>query len=231
MDLGAVGWYFSDGFHCSSDEATPPNPTVYTAISAFAPGDADGFLSHHTRGHDRPWPDEDEATYWWRWLVQASATTPAALETLLRILCQRRIRAGRRLIPEQQPVVCFSARCPVQSFQQHTFRHHLRRWDYEPYGIAISRQWLLAHGARAVEYLEAGKAHRWWEQIRYSRQGSRAPIDWSLEQEYRISQDVELNQVPQEDLFVFVRSREEALQIANYVNFPVKFLNPESHSP
>jgi len=187
-------------------------------------------LAHHTRAIARQRPEEVEGDYWWRWLTQtpglAAAGPPSAWDTLLRIVCQQRLRASGRLIPGQQPVVCFSGRCPAETAAHRTFRPHLRRWDYAPYGVGIDRRWLIEHGARPVEYLEAGEPDSHFQQPRYSRGSPATRIDWSLEQEFRWEGDLDLRRIPTEALFYFVRTAAEARQLAQYTPCRVLHLEP-----
>lgn len=195
-------------------------------VSFFEPGSATDYLSHHTRGNPQQWPEEVEGDFWWRWLTEPHRSS-WPWETLLRIACQQKLRAGRRLIPGQQPVVCFSARCPTETAAQRTFRPHLRRWDYEPYGIAIQRVWLEQHGARPVEYIEDAQPLHHFQQVRYSNGDEGARVDWSLEQEIRIEGDLDLRTVGPAAMFYFVRTRSEAQRLADYTACSVKYLERE----
>ena len=239
MQAGAVGW------HLTGDESAPfpvvvchqaDDPTVVVCphaegveprVAAYRPGGG-RFLAHHTRAIARQRPEEVEGDYWWRWLTETAArgklASPTAWDTLLRIVCQQRLRAGRRLIPGQQPVVCFSGRCPAETATQRTFRAHLRRWDYEPYGVAIERDWLIEHGGRAVEYVEQAEPRHHFQQARYSRGSPAQRIDWSLEQEFRWEGDLDLRRVPPQALFYFVRTAREAQQLAYYTPACVRYL-------
>jgi hypothetical protein len=250
MDGGAVGWHVTVPSGVSSGESFEsenikirPNhsnnshPSLENRerreslasnpgreqVSYFEPGSAPDYLSHHTRGNPQQWPEEVEGDFWWRWLTEPQSVS-WPWETLLRIACQQKLRAGRRLIPGQQPVVCFSARCPAETAARRTFRPHLRRWDYEPFGVAIQTEWLLRHGARLVEYLEAGAPVHHFQQIRYSKGSTATRVDWSLEQEYRVEGDLDLRTVPVDAMFYFVRTSSEAHRLAGYTPCQVKFL-------
>jgi hypothetical protein len=235
MAAGAVGWHGATPpeFHTDSPARIVAN-TTRTAVGVppaervqrLEPGTSTAFLCHHTRGNPQQWPEEVEGDFWWRWLTDG-ANLCWPWETLLRIACQQKLRAGRRLIPGQQPVVCFSGRCPVETAALRTFRAHLRRWDYEPYGVAIQKAWLEQHGVRAVEYLDSGQPTHHFQQIRYSKGSEVSRIDWALEQEYRWEGDLDLRTVPTNAMFYFVRTAIEAQQLAGYTACQVKYLDHE----
>lgn len=246
MDCGAVGWHvtvpFGEGIEsanvkkspCQSNKSRPLTERLEPVesrgpnsdgdqVSFLEPGSATDYLSHHTRGNPQQWPEEVEGDFWWRWLTEPHRSS-WPWETLLRIACQQKLRAGRRLIPGQQPVVCFSARCPTETAARRTFRPHLRRWDYEPYGIAIQRVWLEQHGAKPVEYIEDAHPLHHFQQVRYSNGDEGTRVDWSLEQEIRIEGDLDLRTVGPAAMFYFVRTRSEAQRLAGYTSCPVKYL-------
>ncbi|MBL8891634.1 MAG: hypothetical protein JNL67_16765 [Planctomycetaceae bacterium] len=235
MTAGAIGWHLTPSpAEAELDTAMWPtsersletkNANGRRPVEWLSPGMSEGFLCHHTRATSRQWPEEVEGDFWWRWLMDGSNHC-GPWDTLLRIACQQKLRAGRRLIPGQRPVVCFSGRCPRQTSELRTFRPHLRRWDYEPYGIAIRRAWLEQHGVRPVEYLETGQPKNHFQQIRYSKGAATSRVDWSLEQEYRWEGDLDLRIVPVEAMFYFTWTAEEARRLANYTPCLVKFLEP-----
>lgn len=244
MQAGAVGWHLTPEASVTPEASAAPSPSHACPPAEFCPlaespaaarvelyrSGGGNFLAHHTRAIARQRPEEVEGDYWWRWLTQtpglAAAGPPSAWDTLLRIVCQQRLRASGRLIPGQQPVVCFSGRCPAETAARRTFRPHLRRWDYEPYGVAIDRRWLMDHGARPVEYLEAGEPDNHFQQPRYSRGSPATRIDWSLEQEFRWEGDLDLRRIPTEALFYFVRTAVEARHLAQYTACRVRHLEP-----
>lgn len=235
MTVGAVGWHLTSA-NANAETKVRTSPASERNLNSqltnhahqvewLGPGMSEGFLCHHTRATPQQWPEEVEGDFWWRWLMEAN-NNRGPWDTLLRIACQQKLRAGRRLIPGQQPVVCFSGRCPVQTSLLRTFRPHLRRWDYEPYGIAIQRDWLERHGVRPVEYLETSQPTHHFQQIRYSKGSATTRVDWSLEQEYRWEGDLDLRLVPIEAMFYFARTVEEATRLADYTPCMVKFLEP-----
>jgi len=106
------------------------------------------YLTHCTRGTDGPWPDQDRAEYLDNLILGRPDAAHSALSALTRIVQQRRLLATGRAIRGGTPVVCFTAAGIAELRHLRTFRSHRRRWDFEPYGIGVSREWLEQRGQR-----------------------------------------------------------------------------------
>ena len=110
------------------------------------------------------------------------------------------------------------------------FRAHRGRWDAEPFGIAIRAELLAARGARPVIYGDETvwerlpEPERPWFQRRTTRAG-KTPIDWSLEQEWRLPSDLWLDELPADEVRVFVPDEATAKRIAGECPWPVMTLN------
>lgn len=225
MKHGAIGWYLRPETARQDSPATLGSAQVQCWT---APGKNE-FLFHHTRGCRDAWPEETTEEYWMRWLWEAGSTDPS--RTLLRILVQRRLRGSGRLIPGGNPMVCFTAVTPCPS--QRRFRSHLQRWDYEPYGLAISRAALIQAGARPVSYWDPASQSlpanvpAELTQKRFSRSRNGRRVDWSLECEFRYPGDLSLSQFDSGQLFVFVASKEEAEQLARYCSWPIRYFRQQ----
>jgi hypothetical protein len=167
------------------------------------------YLAHWTRCQWGPWPDQSEGDYVQSLLVDASARDRSALATLLRILRMCRLIATNRLTRGPTKVVCFTGRPLTDFVRCRTFRPMHARWDFEPFGVCIDRSWLTRHGARPVIY---GDDATWrtlaqGDQPFFQHRGNRSPAcagDWTVEDEWRHVGDVDLNQVPPEQVLVFV---------------------------
>ena len=155
--------------------------------------------------------------------------THSALATLARIVRQRRLLATGRAIRGGTPVVCFTAVEIAAIRQLRTFRVHRTRWDFEPYGIGIAKEWLIDRGTRPVLYGD----ETLWKQLAETQRpffqrrcsGRSSAIDWSVEREWRHVGTVELADLPPDAAFVFVPSRDEAEQISALSHWPVVVLS------
>jgi hypothetical protein len=112
------------------------------------------------------------------------------------------------------------------------YRQHRHRWDFEPYGICINRDWLYDRGSREVIYgddatwNDLAKNSRPFFQKRMSRPNTNGDmIDWSVEHEWRSLGDVPLAELSANDALVFVRTIEEAQRIAEFSRWPVVSLD------
>jgi hypothetical protein len=125
------------------------------------------------------------------------------------------------------PVVSFTAVPARELGRLHAYRSHLSRWDFEPYGISIRREWLAARGTRPVTY---GEESLWDQlpagdqpffQLRQSRSAGGTVWDWTVEREWRHVGDVRLDTIPADTACLFVPTAEEARQLAQISRWPV----------
>lgn len=184
-----------------------------------------GFLVHWTRRCAGPWPGESHESYF-EWLIRDKPPWDhSAWATLCRIVMQHRLIASSKVIRGKMPVVCFTAMPLAQMLAHRVFRVHRHRWDCEPYGICIRREWLEQRGTRPVRY---GDDRSWamlppcdrpFFQKRRTR-GSR-PIVWEDEQEWRHAGDVSLDALPPEDGLVFVEHGRQAESLAPFCPWPL----------
>ena len=158
VSRGAVMWTPS-AITSPASEPQVPSPGVIEIVP-FPPVEEWSFLSHTTRACAGPWPGESAREYMDSLLegTESSDHSPAA--TLARIVSQRRLIAGHTAIRGSYPVVCLTE-VPLQQLPAlHQFRNHRARWDFEPFGLCIRKQWLVDRGTRPVIY---GDEHLWTE--------------------------------------------------------------------
>jgi hypothetical protein len=207
-------------------------PTLAEWMSAHA--DDWPYLVHCTRAREGPWPDQSNDEYLDEVLDGRPAVPRSPLATLQRIIQQRRLRASGRWVRGGQPVVSFSAAPLDALLAQRIYRRHLRRWDYEPFGLGIRRSRLTALGASPVRYGgPAAKsddrrfaADRWLEQPARSRDGRR---DWRHEQEWRIAGDVDLEPLDANDGWIFVPDARSAVAIRQIIDdWPIIVCQPSA---
>lgn len=110
-------------------------------------------LTHLTRACNGPWPGQS----WWSYLLElVTGGTQARRDvnaTLNHILREGILRANGRLIRGHFPMVCFTAQPVAVLLQARRYRKHLRRWDFEPYGLVFRRAALERLGVQPVRYL------------------------------------------------------------------------------
>jgi hypothetical protein len=197
-------------------------------IVLLPPSDDWPYLTHCTRRRDGPWPQQDEAEHIDDLILARPDADHSALSTLRRILEQRRLIAMAEAIRGATRVVSFTAVPLAELRRLRVFRPHRGRWDFEPYGICIRRDWLEGCGVRHVVYgddplwEDLSPDDRPFFQLRRTRRpAARGSIDWAVEDEWRVVGDVDLSQIPRDAAMVFVPSRAEAQVVAGLSRWPV----------
>ena len=187
------------------------------------------YLTHCTRAKLFEWSDSSLTADWDRWLLDGLPEAASPWETLLQIARSQRLLASPDMTREKNATISFSAVPLYDLLSRRTYRSHLRRWDWEPYGVCIRQSALQALGAREVVY---GDETTWnnlstqtrpWFQPRYSRNGK---IDWQEEREWRILGDLRLRKLPWDAAFFFVPTPQEALRLSRIAAWPVAVVAP-----
>ena len=233
MDAGAVGWLVPDGprrtkgkpCRLSSISATAGASSNRISIPAADPWE---YLTHCTRSAIGPWPDQDEDDYLDELILdrpEADHSAAAALERILREQC---LAASEKGIRGGSAMVSFTAVPLAELNGLRIFRPHRGRWDFEPYGICIRKDWLVGKGARSVCY---GTNDMWSslapeDQPFFQRHQSVSrrtgnTIDWTVEREWRTPGSLDLSALGVDDGFVFVPKEEDAARIAPLSRWPV----------
>jgi hypothetical protein len=254
MDLGAVGWVVLDAIGGLTDEAATASaarPVEECAGNSTRPGvrstrqgvarlpqeslvvplpsaETWPFLTHSTRRREGPWPDQGDKDYLDDLILARREADHSALAALKRIVERQRLIATAATIRGGTPVVSLTAVPLAELHRLRVFRPHRGRWDFEPYGICIRRDWLQAVGARPVQY---GNDELWeslprddrpFFQLRRTRRSDGTePIDWAVEDEWRVVGDIDLSPLPADAALLFVSTEADALEMAAISRWPV----------
>jgi hypothetical protein len=242
LSSGAMGWYLTTTDHdrescgCGKEALVCPGTSVSApaAIVTRPPDRSWSYLIHWTRRQSGAWPDQEEEAYLDELLFDFARTDRSPLAALIRIVRMQRIVATRRLIRGAFRVVCFTQRHLSELARRHVFRSHQQRWDFEPYGICIDRDWLIDRKARPVIYGDDLTWHRLSPDERpfFQRRKTRPTptgqqISWSDEWEWRHMGDVDLRSLPASRGLVFVPSDQAAGVIARISRWPVTVISAE----
>ena len=186
----------------------------------FLPGDGElsaalsdlswPYITHWTRSANGKWPGETAASYY-RDLAHSTKTyARSGLATLCRIIREQRLRASSHHIRGEYPVVAFTAHPPHEAIKLMRWRRRYVRWNFEPYGIAIKKDYARSIGARPVIYGAPGDYYRLGETDRpfFQNRGTRGG-DWKPENEWRYFGDLDLRDIAEGQLKIIVRSKEE----------------------
>lgn len=241
LEAGAVGWWLyneasdatSEGLTSSINLKTATEPAAFSPpILDLAEFPSENFLIHWTRDRSGPWPHQTDEEWLDDLIFQSERRKHGATFALRRILATRQILASRKMTRDEQPVVCLSNRDLRELGELTVYRQHLGRWDFVPYGIAVDREWLANQGARPVIY---GEPETWQSlpetdrpffQLAQSKSGR---IDWTAEKEWRWLGNLNLRQMPQQAVAVFVPTIEDAHVVAPYCSWPIVVLGIKPH--
>jgi hypothetical protein len=163
------------------------------------------FLIHFTRSCPGPWPGQT----WFQYLRSLDERDKysghSAFDTLMRILNEKTIRGNSRLTRGTERVVSFTGCSLEEMHALLRWNRSLIRWNFEPYGIAVKKDFLLALGARPVIYAVSDEYDDLPEAERYRFQLHNPPkTDWSDEKEWRIQGDFDLRSVPAGQMAVVI---------------------------
>lgn len=188
------------------------------------------WLFHCTRGNQERWPDETEAHFYDSILIDPpSACRREAIDVLHRIVTQQRMIAQASASKHAYPVVCFSANQLNQLLRRRCYRPHLHRWDYEPYGIAITKKAAVQRGIRPVIYCPAGAGDTFPKRDQYRLHPSGKTYNWQEEQEWRSPRCVSLDTFPIDEICIFAEDSAVSRQRLSRCRFHVHFLKRQAN--
>jgi len=183
------------------------------------------WLVHCTRESSGRWPGEQIDEYHDNLILGRPEADHSAVATLGRILSQRRIRAVSRPVEGHPRAVSFTACGLDQLHALRRFRPHRGRWDFEPYGLAIAREWLQARGTCEVTYRPSDQLESpgpFQQPISSGRSGR---LEWRHEREWRHPGHVELSELDADDGIVLIRDPHEREQLPAGIPWPVLALD------
>lgn len=232
-ELGAIEWLVIDPtekHETSSAEIEASTSAIYNPIFTIPSIESSStasdwpYLTHCTRARLYEWSDQSLSAEWDRWLFHGLPDETSPWDTLVQIAISQRLMASPDMTRNQVPTVSFSAVPLPELLSRRTYRSHLRRWDWEPYGVCITQAALSIWNAREVIY---GDENTWerlppearpWFQPRFSKNGKH---DWQQEKEWRVVGDIRLRKLPWESVFFFVPTRNEAQRLSRISSWPV----------
>lgn len=186
------------------------------------------FLIHYTRCCPGPWPGQTLGEYCQTLIDGYPSAAHTAFDTLSRILAERLIRGGSRLIRGQRPVVSFTECLPEDLEPLVAWRSGLLRWSFERYGLAIRKDILVALGARRVIYGYEDVFRSLPDQDKHFFQLTKpGGYDWTAEKEWRLLGDVALSNIPRSYVAAIVPTLEEAARISSIHDVPVAWPRQE----
>jgi len=169
------------------------------------------YLTHFTREPEGAWSGETRASYL-DWLSGGAPFAPRdGFAALCRILREKRLRAGGKLLPSSTPMACFSALPPQQAGALRRWRKGLARWTFSHYGLAIRKETLIKLGAQPVRYVSREELRQApAEERRFLQLAASQEFAWSSEAEWRVRGDINLAGLPASSLLALVTTPAEA---------------------
>ena len=239
LDAGAVGWLLMDPVEPGKND--PPTPWLPASsaprraapLVPCPPAALWSYLTHCTRRRSGPWPGENEETFLDDLILDRPGADHSALAALWRIVRSGRLMASSELVRGSTPVISLTEVPLSELGRLRAYRSHLGRWDFEPYGICIRRDWLERRGTRPVCYGDEAlweslpPAERPFFQKRQSCTPGGKQIDWTVEQEWRHVGDLRLDGIPADAALLFVASETEARQLAPASPWPIVVLSAD----
>jgi hypothetical protein len=233
IQYGAIGWFVSADRH--QRDRPPSTGSWAEQAPAVDPSwvRSDGeWLVHCTRTCVGPWPGQTQHQYQDALLLgEQPPQQRTPLDTLRQILRSGRLVATAIASAKAWPVVCFSAAPLRELLDRRCFRPHLKRWDYEPYGVAIRKSAAARRGIQPVIYGEPEQRQQFADAEQFRFQAVGKTYDWRIEREWRAAGDIDLHRFPARDLKVFVPSAHEAGILAPQAAWTVDVVSLSPKSP
>jgi hypothetical protein len=180
------------------------------------------YLYHYTRSCPGPWPGEDLHAFLLSLLRGDATAAHTALDTLARILTEKRVRASHLRVRGKHPVVSLTSRPPHELDSFRRWNRSQARWTLEPCGIAVRKALLRQMGAKPTIYGDASVYESIGPNERYRFQLSTPGSSWAAEREWRLNGDLQLTGLAPDDYFVFVPRSADADRLATLIDGRVR---------
>jgi hypothetical protein len=169
------------------------------------------YLYHYTRACNGAWPGQSHEEYLQSLLRGDPDSGHTALDTLMRMVVEGKIRAGTGLVRGPEPVVSWTSRSPLELESIRQWNPALIRWTFEPFGIAVARTALKKIGAKPAIYGGNALYSRLDPSDRFRFQLHQPPgRSWKQEREWRSRGDLSIAAIPAGDVAIFVPGPFEA---------------------
>jgi hypothetical protein len=170
------------------------------------------YLTHYTRTAYRSWPGESSAAYYHALFCAESSYPRSALDTLRRIVEMKKLWASYYHIRGGYKVVSFTAQPPLEALKLLRWRPRYVRWNFEPYAVAIHKDYAMNMGVRPVIYAPPDDFHKLKDEDKpfYQNPGERG-TDWRPEKEWRYHGNFSFEDIPADKIKVLVKSEQDNL--------------------
>ena len=178
----------------------------------------DGMLIHYTRACSGPWPGQSWAAYLSDLICNNPGAAHDAVDTLIRIVIEKKIRATGTWTRGSTPVVSFTEAEPELFGSIQKWRRGLMRHTFEPYGIAFSKKALLDKGLKKVIYgSDADFKTVPRDSKAFFQLSSSSCNDWTTEKEWRVLGDLDFERMNPSDWLVITPDIQGAYKVADSI--------------
>ncbi len=188
------------------------------------------YLYHYVRSCSGPWPGQSYRDFLMGLFRDDFLAGHTALEALVRVLVEGRIRAGSRIVRGNHAVISWTSRPPAELDAIRRWNPALIRWTFEPYGVAVRRRVLRELGAKPAIYGSSAVYARLRPGDRFRFQLHEPPrCSWKIEREWRLPRDLELAGIGSNEAFAFVPAAPEltAMEQEIFRALPIVVLGDE----
>lgn len=203
----------------SSERIAPPDIEIVGANVANLHWD---HICHWTRTNNGPWPGQSRAAYY-KGIAESDSYPNDGLATLINILHSKQIYGSSENIRENNKAVAFSNLPPKEMLPLMSWRKRRVSFNFEPYGIAISRQAAAAKEIRPVIYGPPSLYKRLSDSDKpYFQSDGENGGEWRPENEWRCLGDLDLSDIPDSEISIIVRDLSEIPKIRKCGNWQIE---------
>jgi len=188
--------------------AKPPRYDIKNITSNLPGRD---FITHWTRTHHGPWPDETKAGFYNKLINSGSLYPNNAFNSLQNIIIKKAVRGSSNRIRNKIRCVGFSGLDSHKMLAQMRWLPKRVNWNFEPYGVAIRRSAADRIGIKPVIYgNDVDYKDLQSKDKPYFQHIGAKDVDWSIEKEWRKIGDVDLSRIDSNDIAYIVWCEKEA---------------------
>lgn len=180
------------------------------------------WLVHFTRSNSSPWPGQSETEYYRSIIASKDQYCHSALETLDNIVNGSILYGSGRNLKNGSKAIGFTdiGRTNIESLFR--YRSRLVNPGFEPYGIALKKEFAISIGIRPVIYGDEKLYHALSEKDRpYYQSTGKADHNWEHESEWRLTGNLNLEMIPPESLALVVPDWSQIDRVKNSGMIPV----------
>ena len=171
------------------------------------------YLTHFTRSTYVPWPGEDASDFYRAIYNSGNSYPRSAYESLKHIAAVQKIWGSFHHIRGGHKVVAFTELAPVEAIRLIRWRRRYVRWSFEPYGLALDKDYALQVGIRPVIYDTPDRYKHLDDREKpfYQNPGDKNG-DWEPEQEWRYYGNLMLENIPPDKIRLIVRNKSDRIE-------------------